>query len=769
MKDNIGAAELWAKSKGNINVEEALQARTILGHSETVFTAFCRLFGSNNRPTRLADSWLHFFGLDNSSASGFLINGMAVSLLHDLGKANSGFQDAVNGRRDAQLIRHEHLSGLILSSPALESWLKSINNLNYEVVISAVVGHHFKAAREECFKPLNADRKNFIVYTEAVNDLLSLLADKMDLEKPVFDLPTHWSFGSDGLGGLEDLREKLKHRLQLWSRHLKPEDFESRMLMAVRSALIASDSAGSCFASGRLTNPYSWLDDAFAQTRQLKTGYVKENIIDPRMEQLRLAGKWKGWHDFQDAVSSLPERTLLLAPCGSGKTMAAWRWLDARLTFRPASRLIFLYPTRATATEGFKDYVAWAPESDGALMHGTAAYELEGMFDNPADSRAVKEFAAEEKLFAMAYWQRSVFSATVDQFLGFMQNSYRSACLLPVLTDSILVIDEVHSFDRSLFAMLKKFLKTFNLPVLCMTASLQPERVNDLVECGLTLFPGDSNRFADLDAIASMPRYRVELIESRQQGLAVARKGSEIGQKVLYVVNTVARCQELALELGALCYHSRFKLEDRKIQHNKAIDAFKTESGPVIVVTTQVCEMSLDLDADILITEVAPVPALIQRMGRCNRHARPGSGRIGSVFVYEPESSLPYSTEEIKGSAGFLSAAQNRDISQACLQELLEIHGISEVVMDRYASFVDCGPWAGSRELSLRDETGYNVSAILDGDIERYLEYKKNRIPADGLYLQVPAKNADYNSRVGPRPLVAPSSCYSKELGFRVQ
>ena len=51
-------------------------------------------------------------------------------------------------------------------------------------------------------------------------------------------------------------------------------------------------------------------------------------------------------------------------------------------------RVIFLYPTRATATEGFKDYVAWAPEADAGLIHGTAAYELDGMFANPATARS---------------------------------------------------------------------------------------------------------------------------------------------------------------------------------------------------------------------------------------------------------------------------------------------------------------------------------------------------------------------------------------------
>lgn len=761
------ATEMWAKSKVAGLSQKDKQVRTLTGHSKSVHDAFNLIFGSAEKPTRHAEKWLQFFGLDGSTVKCFFANCTAACLLHDMGKANSGFQEAVQGKRDAQLIRHEHLSGLLISLPAIQEWLITLDYLDYNVTVSAVIGHHFKAETESCFTPLNADRKNFAVYPRAVNDLISMLAVQFGQKVPEVDFQEHWSFGDRSPEGLETLRENLRLSLRLWSRRLEPGSFQARLLMAVRAALVVADSAGSSYVAGVNIGSQGWLGQVFADSQQLQGLYVTESIIRPRVEQLSVANQWHGWHDFQEAASNLPDRTLLLAPCGSGKTLAAWRWIEAQLKYRSASRVIFLYPTRATATEGFKDYVAWAPESDGALLHGTAAYELEGMFENPEDSRAVKDFSTEDKLFALAYWQRKVFSATVDQFLGFMQNSYRSICLLPLLSDSILVIDEVHSFDRSLFSALKKFLKTFDLPVMCMTASLPSNRVQDLEECGLTVFPRDSDRFSDLDSIARMPRYRIEAADSREKCMVIARDGLAKGKKVLWVVNTVARCQALALELEALCYHSRFKLEDRKTQHKKVIEAFRRKDDPVIVVTTQVCEMSLDLDAGILITETAPVPALIQRMGRCNRHARPQSGKLGSVYIYQPENNLPYSSEELQGSSEFLVAVQGDGVSQYRLQELLDIHGTGETELEKYASFIDCGPWAGSREETLREDSGNNVSVIIDSDIKRYLELKELKKPTDGLYLQVPEKNAAYDDRVGSRPLVAPSSRYSCDLGFQ--
>ncbi|HAJ61331.1 MAG TPA: hypothetical protein DCP31_20455, partial [Cyanobacteria bacterium UBA8543] len=62
----------------------------------------------------------------------------------------------------------------------------------------------------------------------------------------------------------------------------------------------------------------------------------------------------------------------------------------------------------------------------------------------------------------------------------------------------------------------------------------------------------------------------------------------------------------------------------------------------VIAVTTQVCEMSLDLDADILITELAPISSLVQRFGRANRHRARGDEFRAKLLVYEPEKPEPY-------------------------------------------------------------------------------------------------------------------------------
>ena len=93
---------------------------------------------------------------------------------------------------------------------------------------------------------------------------------------------------------------------------------------------------------------------------------------------------------------------------------------------------------------------ATAAVKQAGLAKAEAEYELQDLFVNPLDDRVDprrdKSFEVEERLFSLGFWSKRFFSATVDQFLSFMQYSYGSMVMLPVLSKSVIVIDEVHSF-----------------------------------------------------------------------------------------------------------------------------------------------------------------------------------------------------------------------------------------------------------------------------------------------------------------------------------
>jgi len=741
-----------------------------------VLEAFNTVFGTMSDPSRTAFQWMRFFRLEREQLQQFFINSQLAICFHDIGKANDGFQSAVTDRRKDQVVRHEHLSAMLLTSSPLKDWLSSEPEADFELIVSAVGSHHLRFKETEVGIWL-ADRSRFEVLD--FSEVLSAPADILGSRPPsVNELIGKWTREDLRIDALKRMARKLNRSVRPTAHSFLPGDGHDEprhhLLLAVRASLIAADSAGSGLTRvGKSLIP--WLEEAFDKGATIDAGYVQDNVIAPRIRSIeKTAGTHFFWSDFQKAASNLGDRALLLAPCGSGKTLAAWRWIEGQLAKRPVARVLFLYPTRGTATEGFRDYVSWAPETEAALLHGTASYDLEAMFKN-GDERARRDYTAQRRLFALGQWPKRVFSATVDSFLGFMANQYASVCLLPLLADSVVVIDEVHSFSPGMFSSLVRFIEEFDVPVLCMTASLPTKRRERLLEAGLQLFPEDKAHFADLERIAAHPRYLVKGCK-RNDAEAETNKAVAAGKRVLWVVNQVDKCQDIALKMReqhqatpVFCYHSRFRLCDRRERHEEVIRLFRSprQENGALVVSTQVCEMSLDLDADVLITEIAPVPSLIQRMGRCCRQKDPGDRR-GEIFAYEPENSLPYDTDDITEGVAFISEMSRRaEVSQSDIAEYLD-RLVSAWEPDRYEAFWQSGFWASSREHQFREGVDYNVDCVLDSNVDEYLEARNRQlISAPGYVLPVPRSEKPKSDGRLRHLQVAASAKYGPVLGYR--
>ncbi len=183
-----------------------------------------------------------------------------------------------------------------------------------------------------------------------------------------------------------------------------------------------------------------------------------------------------------------------------------------------------------------------------------------------------------------------------------------------------------------------------------------------------------------------------------------------------------------------ICYHSRFKLADRVNRHSDLMRALKEQPGPALGVTTQVCEMSLDLDVDLLVTEECPVTSLVQRMGRCNRdpNARP-LDKSGEVLVYPPEDGdiKPYSENDLKGLKEFLNKVNGKDLSQTFLEELLTDPAIPcpDQDGDPLSRFLTSGPYAvGPKEDNgegFRQGNDFNRPCLLPADVSKFLQAEK--------------------------------------------
>lgn len=742
--------KLLAKSRRN---GRELSLEQHLRDTESAALRIFRLDG------RWGQNWCRFFRLNDAERQEqFLLNLRVASLFHDIGKANEDFHRAVTESGFfAQTLRHEHLSALLLCLPEVRQWLAKNDQLDADVITAAVLSHHLKAAEsgEEykargwkwCHPRGRSNSVRLHLQHAEVHATLDRITAIAGLEgKPELNFST-WSpteswvqaAWENGMASARNLARSIRRDKQ-----------RQALLLAVKAGVIVADSA----ASGLFREDLKleeWIEKV-VHNEAISAEEVAGKILNPRAEQIgKKRGKSFSLHPFQEKAAEQGSRALLLAACAAGKTMAAWKWAEAQAREHKIGRVIFLYPTRGTATEGFRDYVGWAPEAEGALVHGTSRYELDAMRSNPSEAIAEKKYDKlnedQERLFALGLWSRRYFSATVDQFLGFIEHSYTGLCLLPALADSAVIIDEVHSFDQRMFDCLIAFLKNFQMPVLCMTATLPPGRIQQLRDAGLNLYQASED--AALHKIESHPRYRLEPVTGWAEAMEQAVAAYRNGQRVLWVVNRVAECQRIAglLEtmLGdeVLTYHSRFRLQDRKDVHAATVKAFQQQDAPAIAVTTQVCEMSLDLDADVLISEVAPIPSLVQRFGRANRNldGKPPEFRA-RLLTYRGEKDLPYQKEELEAAAGFLAEFGAGDVSQRQLAEALAMHAKGEPLSDGSARFLESGYFAVRG--GFRDIDDFASPCVLwsdqpeKSDLDAVKTLVKAHEPYDGFIVNVP-------------------------------
>ena len=235
------------------------------------------------------------------------------------------------------------------------------------------------------------------------------------------------------------------------------------------------------------------------------------------------------------------------------------------------------------------------------------------------------------------------------------------------------------------------------------------------------------------------------------------------GGKVLWVSNTVNRAMAAAdsiSDLNPAIYHSRFRYCDRVQRHGDVIDAFQG-NVPAVACSTQVAEMSLDLSATLLVTELAPVPALIQRLGRLNRKAKQGDSTRPFIVIDVGDDHLPYSPVDLQAARDWLAMLPTTPLSQRDLAEKWEQQPEAKKKPDFIASaWFDGGPTTTVLELR---EASPGITVILDSEAFPDADAVRSgsRKLADvALPMPPPPKSVDWRNwrKVKGMPVAAPDS-----------
>jgi CRISPR-associated endonuclease/helicase Cas3 len=199
--------------------------------------------------------------------------------------------------------------------------------------------------------------------------------------------------------------------------------------------------------------------------------------------------------------------------------------------------------------------------------------------------------------------------------------------------------------------------------------------------------------------------------------------------KILWVVNTVDRAVNLAGKareqgLPVQPFHSRYRYRDRLARQRRVIDGFAPESGALLAITTQVAEISLDISADLLVTEYAPIASLIQRLGRLNRFAEKPEEIKPSIFL-KPENALPYAKKDeeerfwttieewLDQVATGLPQSQ-RDLAAAFIE--VERSGNQVLENHVFCDWLD-DPWCSLSNRHSLMEPGYTIEVVREEDI----------------------------------------------------
>lgn len=657
-----------------------------------------------------------------------------AAVTHDLaGKATRDFQTLVRlkDKRRSAIVRHEFISDWALFGESGHQGLKQalVNYLDFYPSLkrwgavalrSAIIGHHLKFNDKRLQGTMIDDVDGLEIHWNHPDMLLvkhlleRVLGEEIDwTDHPHFHSQTDWMF-TEVCEPLEDLANQVKEL----------NERERQLCSLIRGLLVSADTLASFVSETR----EKWIQihlPAIKEALSKKTLLDQLNLLIHNSEG-KIISPNQAIGDFQSEVANASSSiTLVEGSCGTGKTLAAYQWALKH----QRSYLYMMYPTTATATQGYVDY-ALTLGDDAQLVHSRSSVDVELVDvsnDVEENSGALDEGEKERIFQALEKLNHTLTICTADQVLGIMQNFRASLILLPVLLQSALVFDEIHSYDDMLFSHLIQFLKTFKMPVLLMTASLQPERRRVLEgiinqQSDLTRQEGlnDYSNVKGPSSVEKIERYQIQV----RQGLQAEWIKDLVsqGEKVLIVINSVSRAvqtYEMLKDLGVpsqalYLYHSRFKYLHRLERQRQIVKAFKAPS-PCCVITTQICEMSFDVSATCLFSEIAPFEATIQRLGRLNRYAQ-DSTSLGKAWFWMPPNEKPYKKDELEQSSELLKRLSEES---SVSQELLSMYQsqYSDSVWDDSKPFF---AWEGfdtcEKGRSLRDSHSLTLDYIVKSD-----------------------------------------------------
>lgn len=515
-------------------------------------------------------------------------------LYHDLGKSNRKFQDKIRGKKVKGEIPHGFLSTGFIDTKKLS---KEFSREKVKILVIAVAYHHERNFSYSTYKDQIEEQIKLMK-----NDVLDFKYDKIP-DMKVYKLPSLRYLNGD--------RITEKDGQEVFNQYILIKGMLNRLDYAASSH-----------------ERVEWKNDFL------------EDSMDKMMLSWRKNKPDSKWNDLQNyMIENREDNVIVVAQTGMGKTEAGFLWIGNNKGF-------FTLPLKTAINSIYdrtrNDIVKEKLEKRLGLLHSDAFSEyIKREDDDDYERLQLEELEISKYNERTKQLTMPLTICTIDQLFDFVYRYKGFEHKLATLAYSKLVIDEIQMYSSDLIAYLVSGLSHITElggKFAILTATFPP-LIEDLLKKENIKFK-KPEPFIDIERTNIRHSIKVKNEEINTDFIIDNYENN----KIIVICNTVKKAQELYEDIKnkredlrnhVKLFHSSFIKKDRAKKENEILKLGnknnKRDHG--IWICTQVAEASLDIDFDILITELSDLNGLFQRMGRCYR-SRPFEKEGYNCFVF---------------------------------------------------------------------------------------------------------------------------------------